>query len=179
MLSLGTPPDDASVAASLAVAVSIKRRLKRHGIPVVEVSCPSEGVNHFMVVSVESGGIEVAKRIRDVMTARRVFFNKALVVDKDVDVFNLGEVFHALATKCHPKRGIISSDVEEGKGNRLTPAFDWEERKKLKGAFALFDATWPLEWPKETLPVKASFNSMYPLELREKVIKNWKDFGFK
>lgn len=179
MLSLGTPPDDASVAASLAVAVSIKRRLKRHGIPVVEVSCPSEGVNHFMVVSVESGGIEVARRIRDVMTARRVFFNKALVVDKDVDVFNLGEVFHALATKCHPVRGIITSDVEEGKGNRLTPAFDWEERKKLKGAFALFDATWPLEWPKETLPVKSSFNSMYPLELREKVIKNWKDFGFK
>jgi 4-hydroxy-3-polyprenylbenzoate decarboxylase len=179
MLSLGTPPDDASVAAALSVALSIKRRLKKHNIPIVDVSCPSDGVCHLAVVSVSNGGIEVAKKIRDIFVSRRVFFNKLIVVDKDVDVFNVAEVMHAFATKCHSTRGIVTIDIEEGKANRLTPAYSEEERTKGKGAFALFDATWPPAWSRDSLPIKNSFDTIYPQDLRERVVKNWSKFGFK
>jgi len=40
------------------------------------------------------------------------------------------------------------------------------------------DCTWPPEWPREThVPTKNSFNDIYSQEIKEKVLKNWKDYG--
>lgn len=179
MISLGVPTDDSSVAASITAALSLKRRLKRHGIPVTDVYAPPEGVTHLLVVGVTSGGKKVAQQIRDVITARRAAINKIIVVDKDVDVFDMKQVTHALAVKCHPLRGILLDEVPAGKANPLTPCYSHEEREHMKGAFAVFDATWPPEWPKETLPIKSSFSDIYPQELQDKVLQNWKAYGFK
>jgi 4-hydroxy-3-polyprenylbenzoate decarboxylase len=56
MISLGVPVDDSSVAAALTASLSLKRRLKRHGVPVTDVYAPPEGVTHLVVVGVKSGG---------------------------------------------------------------------------------------------------------------------------
>ncbi len=89
------------------------------------------------------------------------------------------QVTHALAVKCHPLRGILLDEVPAGKANPLTPCYSHQEREHMQGAFAVFDATWPPEWPKETLPIKSSFSDIYPQELKDKVLKNWKAYGFK
>ncbi|MDP2720008.1 MAG: UbiD family decarboxylase [Dehalococcoidia bacterium] len=179
MISLGVPLDDSSVAAALTASISLKRRLKRPGIPVTNVYAPAEGVTHLVVVGVKSGGRNVAKQIADIITARRAAMNKIVVVDEDVDVFNMMQVIHALSVKCHPLRGIILDEVPAGKANELTPCYSLEERTHKTGGLAIFDATWPPEWPKETLPIKSSFSDIYPAEIKEKVLRNWKEYGLK
>lgn len=176
MIALGTPPDDSSIAASLSAAVSMKKGLLRRGIPVTDVYVPPEGVTHLIIVGVKRGGMETARKILDYFTARRVMTNKHIVVDEDVDVFNMAEVLHAFATRCHPGRGI-GYEWYEGRANSLTPFYSPEERKRLKGVSVVFDSTWPPEWPGEIVPVKASFKTIYSQEIQEKVIKNWKKYG--
>ncbi len=179
MISLGVPVDDSSVAASITAALGLKRRLKRHGVPVTNVYAPPEGVTHLLVVGVKSGGRQVAKQISDVITARRAAINKIIVVDEDVDVFNMMQVTHALGVKCHPLRGILVDEVPAGKANELTPCYSREERAHKKGGIAIFDATWPPDWPKETLPIKSSFDEIYPPQIKDKVLQNWRKYGFK
>ncbi len=179
MISLGVPVDDSSVTAALTASLAVKRRLKRHNIPVTEVYAPAEGVTHLVVVGVKEGGMKVAQRIKDIITARRAAINKIVVVDSDVDVFDMKQVIHALAVKCHPINGIKANEVAAGKANELTPCYSYDERAHKKGGVVVFDCTWPPEWPKETLPIKSSFNEIYPQEVKDKVLKNWKNYGLK
>ena len=178
MIALGTPPDDSSIAASLSAAIAMKRGLLRRGIPVTDVYVPPEGVTHLIVIGVKKGGMEISRKILDYFTTRRVMTNKHIVVDADVDVFNMAEVLHCFATKCHPGRGI-GYEWYEGRSNSLTPFYSPEERKKLKGVSVVFDSTWPPEWPSEIVPTKASFKTIYPKEIQEKVINNWEKYGLK
>lgn len=137
---------------------------------------PPEGVTHLVVVGVKKGGIEVTKKVLDFFIARRVMVSKCIVVDQDVDVFNMGQVIHAFVTKCHPGRSILVEHFE-GKSNALTPCYDAEERRILKGAFAAFDATWPLEWPKENIPPRATFEDIYSENTKARVLEKCLEYG--
>ena len=165
--TLGVPPDDSSIAASLTAAIAMKRGLKRHGVPVREVYVPPEGVTHLIVVSVERGGSRVARQVLDYFTARRVMVSKVIVVDKDLDPFDMNQVIHAFATKCHPAKGITVEHYE-GRANALTPCFSADERRRLKGASVVFDATWPDDWEQEGIPVKSAFETTYPEAVKKR-----------
>jgi 4-hydroxy-3-polyprenylbenzoate decarboxylase len=176
MISLGTPPDDSSVSAALTAGVAMKLGMERHGIPFSELYVPPEGVTHLIVVSVKEGGNEVTKQIMDHLTRRRVMASKVIVVDDDVDVFNMKAVIHAFATKCHPLRGSFINH-HPGRANALTPCYNADERRDLNGHFAAFDATWPQEWPKENIPPRSAFADIYGKEIQEKVKANWAEYG--
>ena len=178
MISIGAPPDDSNIAASLSAAVSMKKGLLRHGVPVTDVYVPPEGVTHLIVVGVERGGPEVARKVLEYFTLRRVMTSKHIVVGPDVDVFNMNEVLHHFAAVCHPGRGI-HFEWYEGRANSLTPFYSPEERKKLKGCSVVFDATWPPDWPDEIIPVKSSFKGIYSPEVQKTVLDNWEKYGLK
>lgn len=178
MVALGTPPDDSSIAASLTAAIAMKKGLRKHGVPVTEVYVPPEGVTHLIIVGVEKGGPEVTRKVLEFFTRRRVMTNKHIVVDRDVDVFNMAEVLHAFATRCHPGRGIFY-EWYEGRANSLTPFYSPEERKRLKGVSVAFDSTWPPDWEEEIIPVKASYKTIYSKEVIEKVEKRWDSYGIR
>lgn len=178
MISLGIPPDDNSVATPIASALAVKRRLLKKGFPVTDVFSPPSAALHLAIVGVKSGGREVAEGIMNAVIARRADWSKLIIVDEDVDVFDMGQVLHALSVKCHPKRGIILRDVEAGKANPLTPAYTAEERRTYTGAMATFDCTWPPEWPQENrVPVKVSFDTIYSEATKKRVLSNWAKYG--
>ena len=103
---------------------------------------------------------------------------KAIVVDEDVDVYDVGQVIHAFATKCHPIRGITAR-AHQGAID-LTPFLDPDERFKGHGATAVFDCTWPVDWSLDfDRPLRVSFNEVYPKEVKDKILKNWQTYGFK
>ena len=161
---------------SVTAAIAMKRGLKRHGVPVREVYVPPEGVTHLIVVSVERGGSRVARQVLDYFTARRVMVSKVIVVDKDLDPFDMKQVIHAFATKCHPAKGITVEHYE-GRANALTPCFSADERRRLKGASVVFDATWPDDWEQEGIPVKSAFETTYPEAVKKKVLAEWASYG--
>ncbi len=167
--------DCSSIVTSISGAIAIQRRLEKHGVPVAAVYVPPEGAVHLAVVSVHRGGAEIAGRVLQTLTARRALLSKIIVVDDDVDVFNLAAVLHAFATKCHPGNGIHVTRYE-GRANTLTPCYSQAERVARCGATAAFDATWPLEWPAEIIPVRATFDSS-PADLQKRVLERWKALG--
>jgi 4-hydroxy-3-polyprenylbenzoate decarboxylase len=170
--------DDSSTITALSGAIAIKRRLERHGIPVIEVYVPPEGAVHMAVISVQFGGKEIARQILETLTSRRALLSKIFLVEPDVDLFDLGKVLHAFATKCHPTHGVHVIQYE-GRGNTLTPCYSQSERAAQKGATVLFDCTWPGEWSREwEVPVKATFDSIFPEPVRDKVLKRWREYGF-
>lgn len=173
----GIPADEGQVTAAIGTGIGLRRLLRKRGLPVKNVYLPPEGAGHLAIVSVTRGGSEIARAVKEAMTVRRAWYPKILVVNDDVDIYNLGEVIHAFSVKCHSYRGITTSE-EPGRGGPATPCYSKEERARQYGAVALLDATWPADWPEEDIPVKSSFGSIYPEELQEKVLKNWKAYGF-
>ncbi len=182
MTCVGMPVDEDHSLSALARGMAYKVLLRRAGIPVTDVYVPPEVADFLVIVGVRTAASEysnIAARVENIIAASPTIASKVIVVDDDVDVFNLSEVLHAFATKCHPARGIRITDHEVA-GTILTPYLSPEERKWLKGARALFDCTWPVEWSRETvIPPKMSFNEIYSQELRDKVIQNWASYGFK
>ena len=66
-----------------------------------------------------------------------------------------------------------------GESNSLK-GYSQGERAAQKGATVLFDCTWPGEWSREwEVPVKATFDSIFPESVRRKVLARWRDYGFK
>src|SRR3970282_2963886 len=51
LTTLGIPPDDSSIAASLAAGIAMKRGLKRRGVPVKEGYVSPAGVDHPAVLT--------------------------------------------------------------------------------------------------------------------------------
>ena len=170
--------DNSSTSTSLSGALAIKRRLERHGVPVDDVYIPPEGAVHTAVISVRYGGREMGRKTLEVLTSRRALLSKIFMVDTDIDLYDMGRVIHAFSTKCHPAHGIHTINYE-GRGNTLTPCYSQGERALQKGATVLFDCTWPGEWSKEwEVPVKATFDSIFSVSLRQKILKDWKNYGF-
>ncbi len=83
----------------------------------------------------------------------------------------------AVATRVHPGRDIwICPDMFAG---NLVPWLTPDEREKVIGARVFLDATWPADWPKEWIPRVSSFEKIWPKAIQEKVLRNWKAYGFK
>lgn len=178
ILSLDTTGfmDSSAVTTSISGAISIRRRLEKHGVPVVEVYVPPESGVHMAVVSVRRGGAAIAQQVVDLLTARRALISKVLIVDEDVDVFNMAAVIHAFSTKCHPRRGTHIHDYE-GRLNALTPAYSQDERVRRSGSSVSFDCTWPPEWPREETPIRATLDAMYSKDIQQRVLSRFKNLG--
>jgi 3-polyprenyl-4-hydroxybenzoate decarboxylase len=100
-----------------------------------------------------------------------------MVVNEDVDVYNMYEVIEAFAAKNHSSRGIFLYD-EPGKGAGGSPCYNKADALALNGTLALFDCTFPLDWREEDLPIRSSFKDIYSKEVQEKVLQNWSKYGF-
>jgi len=138
-----------------------------------------ESAHTIMVVAVKNPSPNVATMVKNTLTSQMgimaLWTFKFLIVNDDVDIYDPAEVVWAIGTRVHPRRGIIVSDEICGP---LTPFASPEERRKRNAPHVTFDATWPLDWdPVIAVPQVSSFKVIYPQELQEKVLKNWKEYG--
>ncbi len=178
-VSIGKPLDENGVALAISMALEMKRRLKQHGVPVLDVYLPPEGGSQICLVRVKTGTKEVVRQITDILAGRRSYLTNIWVFNDDVNIFDLNEVIHALATRCDPSHDITIIKGE-GRGAYLNPGFSKEERLRLKLAVNVADCTWREEWRKGIdIPVANSFREIYSKEIQEKVLKNWASYGFK
>ncbi len=174
----GVPVEEGDILMSITWGLEYKKLLQARGIPVTDVFLPPESACYIAVVGVKPVTFAIAKRVERIILAELGWQYKVIVVEDDVDVFNMAEVLHALATKCHPMKGININNPDFN--ITLTPYISPEERRWGRGATASFDCTWPVEWSRETdIPVRVSFNEIYPQEVKDKVLKNWNKWGFK
>lgn len=176
--NLGAPGHD-NTALTVTSAVAIKKELRAKGVPVVDVHIPAEGMGLLAVVSVKTRYATVADHVGSIIDARTPEFQyMTMVVDDDVDIFNIDEVWHAFVTRCNPARGIKINPRRLVSG--LTPYLSPEARLVGEGSSVTFDCTWPPHWSKETdvLP-RVTFREMKPKELKDKILAKWKTYGYK
>ena len=175
--NMGMPVDDSAIVSTISFRNEAVRALA--GLPVVEVSMPPHGSSLLIVVSVQRAYSGIANHVADAIWGSRLgsYVPFVVVVDADVDVFNLEEVVHAIVTKCHPIRGVHPRP--NSPGHALFPFLDFHERPWGQGAHLLLDCTWPIDWdPNTQLPPVISFGTSYPKELQDKVLSNWGKYGF-
>ena len=178
--NMGMPVHEGQTATALIKGAEIYSELKRLGLPVKGVFCPPHAVGHMVVVSTEVPFINFARRVAHAVWATKpgLFVYYIVIVEADVDPTNMDEVLHALTTKCHPVNGIHSVPHIPG-FPVLLPFLPPKERLSGDAAGVIFDCTWPKDWPEESIPVKASFENLWPADMQQKILKDWEKYGFK
>lgn len=176
--NMGVPTDEGQLLRSFSLGLEMRKLLESQGIPITGVYMLPESTHHLVVVGVKPAYSGIASQIASLCFGSKLspWFQLLIVVDNETDIYNKDDVIHALSTKCHPIRGIHKFD--NAPGTPLNPYASPEERKWSRGAKVLFDCTFPLDWPKSDLPIKVDFNTVYPKEIQEKVLANWKNYGY-
>lgn len=175
--SIGMPVDEYAAMASLTVSAEITEVLRSEHFPIAGVASHPVGNTFAIIVSTQTPYANFAQ-----ILASRIWGAKAgiachwvIVVNEDVDPWNLEEVYHNVIFKCHPNRGIHK--VESFPGMTLDPFLDFREGHFGLGAATIIDATWPTDW--EYTPVNSSFKHIYPKTLQDRVLQRWtKDYGY-
>ena len=151
--------------------------LRALGIPVTGVFEFAEACTLLVVVAVRAG-LARADEVAHAIWSSRLKANTPylIIVEDDVDPFDLKQVIHAVVSKCHPYRGIVK--MERTTGTALMPWLSRYEQKHLLGAKAYFDCTWPPDWDPSEVPQKCSFNNIYPLDVQQKALAKWRNYGY-
>jgi phenylphosphate carboxylase alpha subunit len=177
--NMGVPTDEGQLLRAFTLGLEMERMLKDQGIPVTGVYMLPESTHHLVVVGVKPAYANIATQIGQLVFGSKLgpWFHMVVVVDEKTDIYNKDEIIHALSTKCHPVTGIRVE--EHGVGTPLNPFASPEERRYGRAPKVIFDCLFPPDWPASELPIKVSFNNVYPKEIQEKVLANWSKYGFK
>jgi len=173
MTCMGTPTDEGQLIRAFTMSASAQRSLEEAGIAVTGVWIWPESTHHTMVVALRRGGDHSGEEVANLIFGGKLGFwmHQLILVDDDVDVYNLKEVIHSFATRCHPIR-----DVRTFQGiptASLMPYLTPEEKAAGVGTKVCFDCRW-----KGKSPRKISFRTAYPQHIVERVLENWQFYGF-
>jgi 4-hydroxy-3-polyprenylbenzoate decarboxylase len=178
---LGYPVDETHLIFSFTMASEARMFLQREKLPIIDVFIPPQAASNCLAVSVEHTSSIIPHRI-----AHTCWNNLGpwcpphiVVVDADIDVFDLKDVFFAMMQRCHPIRGI-RTDTWPVFPQPICSFSSPAERREGPLARALYDCTFPPEWSKEVdRPFPVRFTTVYPKEIQERVLRNWHKYGFK
>lgn len=175
----GIPVDDDAVF-SLTKAAEILDSLRVQRKPVSSVFVPLETTHMVAIVQTTKARYSgVAEDIAHVIWSSANVGHETpyiIVVDDEVDPFNLNEVWHAVMTKCHPYRGIHK--FENATVISIFPWLNKQEQKTRLGGKAYFDCTFPLDWEPEDIPKRISFAQSYPDKVQKKALNIWRKYGY-
>ncbi|CAE6816760.1 UbiD-like decarboxylase [Paraburkholderia aspalathi] len=172
----GRPADDSQVGPAIGVSAELTALLQSAGLPVnvawllVDTACT------WMIVTVRRDwrnalpGIETSElvhRIGTTMSTNRVgrMCPVTYVFDDDIDPSNTSDVLWALGTRVHPNLRKEQWQVE------ILPwylCYTEEERHSGHGSIVVHDGLLP---PMTSAsPRHATFDTLYPAEIRERVL---------
>jgi len=168
----GTKVCDTQVIISITESARLTRMsLEEEQIPLRWLQIPPEWNLGICIASIFNAVHGMVAR-----TARYIFnitnlFDKIVVVDSDIYPTQLTSVLVDWSNKTHPIRG---HHVMEGFPPAVMP--NYKELEKGKGMPRYYvDACWPAWWKKEERPTPISFETSFPEELQQRVIKRWKE----
>jgi 4-hydroxy-3-polyprenylbenzoate decarboxylase len=176
--NMGKPWDECGVIQSITQSANIASELRSRGLPFKSVYTPPPVL--AVIVSTKSPYPGFEHTLASAIWSSRVAVQipYIIVVDEDVDVTSFVDVFWCLTSRMHPYHGIT---VESGTpSHELIPFLTPTERKRpdqIRSHRALFNATFPPEWPNEMVPKIMDFEHAWPPEVREKVLTRWKEYG--
>ena len=179
MCNLGMPMDEGSLLRSFTLGLELDKLLRSQGIPITGAYMYPQSTHHLMVVGVKPAYNNIATQIANLAFGSKLgpWFYYVVVVEDDIDIYNWAEVMHAFSTRCHPVTGIRV--YAHGLCSPVTTFLEPQDRILGKGAQVLFDCTFPVHWDRLTeRPNLISFKTAYPEEIKDRVLKNWENYGY-
>jgi UbiD family decarboxylase len=143
----GKPPHEDNRFLAYIRSALAEEQIRRAGVPgVVGVWCPPEAGNRLMtVVAIEqqyAGHARQAGLIASQCGAAAYAGRFVVVVDPDIDIYDINDVLWAMTTRCDPVRDVRT--IDRAWSGPLDPAIHPDERGY--NSRLIFDATIPWEW---------------------------------
>lgn len=177
--NMGMPIDDGHAMQCISLSAALLQEIRGKGIKSVKgLFVPPWGIFGGVVISLKKPYNQIIHEIASIVWGSNAGrqFRYVVFIEDTADPYNPQEVLHEIFYKCHPIRGIQT--MRGGPGSPLDPASGPRDRQFMIGAAAIIDCTAPYEW--EFPPIESRFTNpiMYPKDLQDKVLKNWKEYGF-
>ncbi|MBI2848618.1 MAG: UbiD family decarboxylase [Chloroflexi bacterium] len=173
----GRPPNESTVASGIGWSMAMKEHLQKAGIPgIIDVSLLSGGcaAGHAVVTIKKTYTGQVRDVLGHVLGHPNLHCKHCVVVDEDIDPWNLQQVAWAITTRVQAGRDIVI--ISNGKTSILDPS-QVPSRKGWSDLLGI-DATKPVEAYEregEEFPVSCD----PPAESLEMVRSRWKEYGFR
>jgi 4-hydroxy-3-polyprenylbenzoate decarboxylase len=172
----GRPPDDSQIAPALGVSAELLTLLRSAGLPITTAWLLVDTACHWMVVTVprhwrdllpQTSTTEFVHQVGELMSGNRVghMCPVTYVLDDDIDPSSTSDVLWALGTRVHPNVRQEHWPV---------PILPWyqcyteEERHNGRGPIVVHDGLLASIEDGQARP--ATFDSLYPAEIRERVL---------
>ncbi|ODV94031.1 hypothetical protein PACTADRAFT_59926 [Pachysolen tannophilus NRRL Y-2460] len=184
----GKAPDESNHSWGILASAELLRVLRdEHKLPIKMVWSPWEAHTCWMVVQVDNEGLRNLHTTPEEFctTVGRIIFAsqagivapKVIIVGEDIDITNIEEVVWALSTRRTP--GISEFVFNDIPNFPLNPFMSHGAVEKPNwGHKAVYNALFPFEFEKPQNWAVSNFHGAYPKEVQEKVLSNWKKYGF-
>jgi 4-hydroxy-3-polyprenylbenzoate decarboxylase len=102
------------------------------------------------------------------------WFDKLLLVDSDINPADMAEVVNDWAQKTRPQKGygFWAEEYPHAAGRTTSYAVEGEPARTV-----VWDCCWDDTWKHEQIRARVSFESSFPAELQERVIRRWPEYG--
>lgn len=162
------PPAESTFARSPLKSAGVWNTLERAGLTGIRGVCmhPVGATYYFTAVSIRqafAGHAKQAGMLASSVHGAAYMSRFVVVVDEDINPFNLDDVLWAMCTRCHPDKDIQLIDrTWSGPLDPMIP-----KGAPNFGSVAIIDATRPFEW-KEQFPTAITFDETYMADMKRK-----------
>jgi len=188
IVAAGYPPEENHTCWGIGIAATVLTELRKTGWPVTACFVPFEAACHLLVVTVSRdwkrrtahrNAADFARALGDYVFSLRggTVVPRIFVVLDDVDPSNPAEVLWAMATRVHPGDGEIMFPTLSA--NPLNAFMRGNEKAAMFTTKAVLNGLPRDDWAADQVPVRADFATLYPEELKRKVLAGWRTlYGF-
>lgn len=183
----GEPVEENHTAWGIPCSAQLLHELRTAGLQVSAAWIPLQSALHWLVVTVprdwrRRSSIDqtrdLCRSIGEVVFGCKAgaVIPKVIVLNDDVDPTNLKELVWAFATRCHPLLGNVT--FESHPTAPLLAYLRESEKISATTGKVVYNCLPPDEWG-EAMPIRASFRHGYPPEIVDRVMRRWREYGFR
>jgi len=184
VVASGEPIEENHTCWGVGISSQVLWELRQAGFPVTMCFAPFQGAVHTLVITVAHAAVVATTHEKLVNDLAALLFHsragsvipKIVLTTDDIDPTNVEELFWALSTMCHPVRDQYLFANEEIMP--LVAYLEPEERKTARGAKMIYCCLPAEGTPPGHERIRSSFRHLWPKEIQEKVVANWKNYGF-
>lgn len=167
----GTKVSDTQSIISMTESARLMKACQGEQLPVRWVQIPADwnlGIAMAAIFNMANG---MAFRVARLLSFSSNLFDKTFIVDSDLHPTSLDNALNDLVHKCHPIRG---EHIMHGFPPAMMPNYG-EEKPGEGFPRAYYDLCWPAWWKPEEKATAITFESVFPDDIKERVLKRWKE----
>ena len=175
MANMGKPWDDYAAPSHVMKGAVAKNRLEAHGVDVHSVYYH---VPDLAVVAVKAAAGSKRRVVSTLLAGQRLIGSGIVLVDEDVDVTNVEDVFWAISSRMNPESYEVINDMPV---NALYAWITPEQRRTREASAWVMDARFPHHWSEEYRKAHTTvsdFEHGWSTSSKEKVLARWKEYGY-